>query len=164
MLYMNNFFINCEKSVTKSDIDEIERKLNYNFEDIFIAHYLQFNGGTPSNSCWCSDDEFEPIEISRFKSFKYNEVSGGSDNALIECCYFNMLMKAVIPDNLIPFGIDWGGNFFCVNKNDNSIVFYSVDSFDDELSLKDNHKYAQRYLTHSFGDFIGHLINENELD
>jgi hypothetical protein len=31
MLYMNNFFINCEKSVTKSDIDKIERKLNYNF-------------------------------------------------------------------------------------------------------------------------------------
>lgn len=161
---MDNLFVKCEKKITRAEINEVEKKLNYKFVEEFIEHYLKFNGGIPSNSWWCSDDEFEPIEISRFKSMKYSELSGGDDSSLIECCYWNMIKKSVIPENIIPFGIDWGGNLFCINKNNDSIVFYATDSFDENLSLDENHRNAQRYLTCSFSDFINNLINENELD
>lgn len=75
-----------------------------------------------------------------------------------------MISRQVIPNSLIPFGNDWGGNFFCINKNDDSVVFYAVDAFDDELSLEDNHNNLQRKLAPTFEEFITSLRSENELE
>ncbi|VEA08849.1 integrase [Salmonella enterica subsp. enterica serovar Sanjuan] len=69
-----------------------------------------------------------------------------------------------IPINIIPFGNDWGGNYFCLNKNDSSVIFYATDSFDPELSMDKNHVLVQKKLASSFKEFMDKLVTEEDLD
>jgi len=162
---MKNIFHDCDRELTLDDIKYIEDKISYSFPIEFISHYLEFNGGIPERSWWDdSKDTFEPIEVSRFKSIKYNKMSKDSPLSLIDGCYISMVNKEVIPSNLIPFANDWGGNFFCIDKNNGNIIFYATDSFDEELTMKENHRKAQRFLTLTFDEFKSNLVTENELD
>ncbi|EPE7491968.1 SMI1/KNR4 family protein [Cronobacter universalis] len=161
---MGNKFHNCEVSINNADIERLEAQVAYKFPDSFVNHYLKYNGGVPEKSWWDSEDEFEPIEIADFKAIKTAASDGKNASSTINGCYNLMISRQVIPNSLIPFGNDWGGNFFCINKNDDSVVFYAVDAFDDELSLEDNHNNLQRKLSPTFEEFINSLRSENELE
>lgn len=161
---MDNYCQNCEKNILISDIQFVEKNLNYSFPEEFIDHYLSFNGGIPLRTWWKSNDDFEPIELASFKPFKYNKLTDNKPLSLIDGCYHEMVKKNVIPQNLIPFGNDWGGNYFCLNKDDNSVVFYTTDSFRPDLSMSENHVLSQKKLASSFKEFIDGLITEEDLD
>lgn len=161
---MNNTFELCEKKISLLEIEQLEDNLKYKFSNDFIEHYLQFNGGRPLKSWYYINDDIDPLEIAQFKSIKYYNLTLGSSTLLIDNCYYYMIERKVIPRNIIPFAIDWGGNFFCINQDDNSVLFYAVDSFNDELTLEENHKNAQLYLAPSFNVFIKNLMNEDEIN
>ena len=74
-----------------------------------------------------------------------------------------MLDREVIPRNLLPFANDWGGNFFCLNLDNYSIVYFATDSFDEDLTMQENHIKIQRYLTNSFSNFVDGLVTEESL-
>lgn len=69
----------------------------------------------------------------------------------------------MIPRNLLPFANDWGGNFFCLNLDNYSIVYFATDSFDEDLTMQENHIKLQRYLTNSFPNFVDGLVTEESL-
>lgn len=161
---MDNPCLNCEINISIEDIKVVEKELGYSFSSAFVSHYLSYNGGMPLRSWWENNDDFEPYEIAVFKSFKYHKVSDNGSKSLIDGCYNEMTNKNVIPENLIPFANDWGGNFFCLDKNDNGIVFYAIDSFDPDLSLIDNHRVLQKKISPSFEDFMSNLVEEGDLE
>jgi hypothetical protein len=161
---MSNNFEHCEKTVSLLEIEQLENNLKYKLPNYFIEHYLKFNGGIPLKSWWYFNEDIDPLEIAQFKSIKYYNLTLGSSTSLIDNCYYYMIERNVIPQNIIPFAIDWGGNFFCINQDDNSILFYTVDSFNDDLTLKENHKNAQLYLAPSFNVFINNLMSEEEIN
>lgn len=98
--------------------------------------------------------------MASLKPFKYNKITNDEPISLIDGCYVEMVRKNVIPKNLIPFANDWGGNFFCLNKFDNSIVFYTTDSFRSDYPMNKNHELSQRKLACSFNEFMSGLIEE----
>ncbi len=145
-------------------MESIEKILGYSFPEDFVSHYLIFNGGVPARAWWDSHDGCEPVEIAIMKPFKYNKQSSDNPVSLIDGCYHAMVERNVIPPNLIPFGNDWGGNYFCLNKNDGSIVFYATDSFDSDSSIELNHQKLQKKLAVSFKEFMAALVEESDLD
>lgn len=161
---MNNNFEHCKKNISLFEIEQLENSLKYKFPNDFVEHYLQFNGGVPLKSWYYINNDIEPLEIATFKSIKHCDLTLDSSTSLIDNCYYYMIEKKVIPQNIIPFAIDWGGNFFCINQDDNSVLFYAIDLFNDELTLEENHKNAQLYLAPSFDVFINNLMSEDEID
>jgi SMI1 / KNR4 family. len=161
---MDNPCRNCEKNIVLSDIKSVEKVLSYCFPEEFILHYLSFNGGVPSRAWWESNDGFEPLEIAFLKPIKYNKLTNDDPKSLIDGCYHEMITKNVIPINIIPFGNDWCGNYFCLNKNDGSVIFYATDSFDPNLSMDKNHALVQKKLASSFKEFMDKLVTEENLD
>lgn len=159
---MNNFK-KCEKKIGRADIYKTESKLSITLPDDFISHYLQFNGGIPEKSWWDGDEGFEPVEVAGFKPFVYNTQTNDDPRSLIDGCYISMLDREVIPGNLLPFANDWGGNLFCLNLDNYSIVYFATDSFDEDLTMQENHIKVQRYLTNSFSNFLDGLVTEESL-
>ena len=159
---MNNFK-KCEKKIGRADIYKTESKLSITLPDDFVSHYLQFNGGIPEKSWWDGDEGFEPVEVAGFKPFVYNTQTNDDPRSLIDGCYISMLDREVIPRNLLPFANDWGGNFFCLNLDYYSIVYFATDSFDKDLTMQENHIKLQRYLTNSFSHFVEGLVTEESL-
>ncbi|KZP61228.1 SMI1 / KNR4 family protein [Enterobacter ludwigii] len=160
---MMNNFKKCEKKIGRADIYKTESKLSITLPDDFVSHYLQFNGGIPEKSWWDGDEGFEPVEVAGFKPFVYNTQTNDDPRSLIDGCYISMLDREVIPRNLLPFANDWGGNFFCLNLDNYSIVYFSTDSFDEDLTMQENHIKIQRYLTNSFSNFVDGLVTEESL-
>ena len=158
-----NHFSNCEKKIERADIAKIEEKLSITLPDDFVSHYLHLNGGTPEKSWWDCDEDFEPVEVAGFKPFVYNAQTNDDPRSLIDGCYISMLAREVIPNNLLPFANDWGGNFFCLNLDNYSIVYFATDSFDEDLTMQENHTKLQRYLTNSFSKFVNGLVTEEDL-
>ncbi|ELY2043289.1 TPA: SMI1/KNR4 family protein [Enterobacter ludwigii] len=159
---MNNFK-KCEKKIGRADIYKTESKLSITLPDDFVSHYLQFNGGIPEKSWWDGGEGFEPVEVAGFKPFVYNTQTNDDPRSLIDGCYISMLDREVIPRNLLPFANDWGGNFFCLNLDYYSIVYFATDSFDKDLTMQENHIKLQRYLTNSFSHFVEGLVTEESL-
>ena len=159
---MNNFK-KCEKKIGRADIYKTESKLSITLPDDFVSHYLQFNGGIPEKSWWDGGEGFEPVEVAGFKPFFYNTQTNDDPRSLIDGCYISMLDREVIPRNLLPFANDWGGNFFCLNLDNYSIVYFATDSFDKDLTMQENHIKLQRYLTNSFSHFVEGLVTEESL-
>lgn len=159
---MNNI-INCEKKIGRADITKTEEKLSITLPDDFVSHYLQFNGGISEKSWWDGDEDFEPIEMAAFKPFAYNSQTNNAPESLIDGCYISMVDREVIPKNLLPFANDWGGNFFCLDLDNYSIVYFATDSFDEDLTMQENLRKLQRYLTNSFANFVNGLVAEEDL-
>ena len=159
---MNNFK-KCEKKIGRADIYKTESKLSITLPDDFVSHYLQFNGGIPEKSWWDGGEGFEPVEVAGFKPFVYNTQTNDDPRSLIDGCYISMLDREVIPRNLLPFANDCGGNFFCLNLDNYSIVYFATDSFDKDLTMQENHIKLQRYLTNSFSHFVEGLVTEESL-
>lgn len=159
---MNNFK-KCEKKIGRADIYKTESKLSITLPDDFVSHYLQFNGGIPEKSWWDGGEGFEPVEVAGFKPFVYNTQTNDDPRSLIDGCYISMLDREVIPRNLLPFANDWGGNLFCLNLDNYSIVYFATDSFDKDLTMQENHIKLQRYLTNSFSHFVEGLVTEESL-
>lgn len=158
-----NHFSKCEKKIGRADICKVEEKLSIILPEDFVLHYLQFNGGVPDKNWWDSDDDFEPIEVASFKPFVYNNQTNDDSKSLIDGCYITMLERNVIPKNLFPFANDWGGNFFCLDLDNYSIIYYATDSFDQDLTVQENHINLQRFLKNSFGNFINGLVKEVDI-
>lgn len=151
------------KKIGRADIAKTEEKLSITLPDDFVSHYLQFNGGIPEKSWWDGDEDFEPIEVAAFKPFVYNSQTNNALGSLIDGGYISMVDREVIPKNLLPFANDWGGNFFCLDLDNYSIVYFATDSFDEDLTMQENHTKLQRYLTNSFANFVNGLVAEEDL-
>ena len=159
---MQNILINHERAINIYDIKEVEDLLNYKFPESFVALYLKYNGGCPQKSYLCCSGGFEPLEVAYFMPIKYNMDDNNNPNSLLEGTYFLMKEKNVIPEELLPFAHDWGGNFFCLSMENNKIYFYVHDEFDPDLSMEENQIKAQRCVSDSFDDFINSLVTEEE--
>ncbi|WP_320712063.1 SMI1/KNR4 family protein [Enterobacter asburiae] len=159
---MNNI-INCEKKIGRADIAKMEEKLSITLPDDFVSHYLQFNGGAPEKTWWYGDEDFEPVEVAAFKPFVNNGQTNDDPRSLIDGSYISMVDREVIPKNLLPFANDWGGNFFCLDLDNYSIVYFATDSFDEDLTMHEDHRKLQRYLTNSFANFVNGLVAEEDL-
>lgn len=160
----NNQFRGCSQPIENSDLDACEKALKRMLPRDFRQHYLKYNGGIPEDNLFPGNDEWEPLEVTDFYPVKYKKSAADHESSLLIEHYHLMRAKEVIPDGMLPFACDPGGNFFCLDLDDGTVYFYATDAFDPTLSVEENFLKAQRRLADSFEMFMGYLIHNSEYD
>src|SRR5262245_66279103 len=149
-----NTFSNVREKITAAEIADTGTALGVVIPDEVVQHYVEHNGGTPARACWESND-FEPQCISQFLPIKHATKGGLS----VEKSYRNGVDKGFLPRGLVPFAVDWGGNYFCFDE-DGGVYFFAVDAWSDDRSTEENQKDATRFLSRSFKTFVDKLVPE----
>ncbi|WP_064965770.1 SMI1/KNR4 family protein [Tenacibaculum ovolyticum] len=150
-------FLNSAKSITKSDIKNIEKLIGLEFPLKFKEHYLMYNGGFPLNDCFLMVEDDTYLSINGFYPIKYhyNEI----EDWTLEEIYFHLKTKQSLPENFIPFASDLGGNKICVNVKSEDIYIVYMD-----LGNPMEEEGAIRKIADSFQYFIDNLEEEEEED
>jgi cell wall assembly regulator SMI1 len=146
---------NSSKKLSKEDIEEFKNKVNINLPKEFYSFYEQHNGGIPEKNSFYIENEDSYVEISFFMPIKNKIEKLG--NVSIENSYHLLIDRNVLLPNYLPFAVDWGGNYFCINHEDDSIVLVFADM---GVFAKKN----VRLLTYGFNVFLNHLHEKEEED
>ncbi|WP_428243988.1 SMI1/KNR4 family protein [Gynuella sp.] len=150
-------FSDIGSQLSKSDLAEIEKRLGFQLPDTLKVFYLQTNGGTPEPDHWIGDNDFEPIYVSGFLKMK----DASPNESSLEDTYQNGVSKGIIPTHLLPFALDWGNNYICIDMT-GKVFFLATDSWHDDLSMEDNVKKNTRLLCNTLDEFIDSLVSEDE--
>lgn len=116
--------INCNwaNNVTMENIKEVENKVNYIFPDMFVEFILKNSGGYPELRY--IDIEEDTESINNFLDF-----SEEGNNYIVKT-YLNN--KGLQVQDCIPFARDAGSNYYCFDRNDDSILFWDHEECDEE--------------------------------
>jgi len=122
---MANPFENTMHPLSIEDIEEVEKSLETILPSALREHYLRHNGGCPKKYLYRKDGRV--FVVQGFLPMKY-----GPPGTRFEDKYRNL--KEVIPDCLIPFAIDPGGDYYCVSTRESdcgSMWLYIGEYFDE---------------------------------
>ena len=152
-----NKFTNCHKQLTESDIEAAERRIGFQLPAQLKQHYSVCNGGEPEKRCW-KDEKWDYMCLKYF--FPIRSAAAAADEledvVVLEDVLVELSEDSLIPSGFIPFADNWGGDYFCIDKDEGSIYFFAMDYTDD-------HERGKRYLTSSLTEFIEGLVNTDEL-
>lgn len=154
---MTLIFLNCEKSLNAEDFNNIEHKLQKKIPTSIKNHYLNFNGGYPNKSLFTDEDEVLEIEIMDFIPFLYAKEFGNDPVFTIEGRTSICWKKNEIPSYLLPFAMDWGGNYIAYNLQNNQIYYYVTDSWSEEINIEENFIKNSQLIANNFKDFLQNL-------
>ena len=154
-----------DKKLSDSDFSEIESKLGYVFPQSFKEFYFKWNGGIPNKTVFVDNKcEYLDIEISRFIPMRYATPFKNDPEFTLEGRAICGWAEQTLPSHLIPFAIDWGGNYICLNKKDDSIVYYVFDTYCKKSTLEENFEGNSKYLCNSFEYYLSHLEDSSYFD
>lgn len=128
-------------SITKKDIETVEKYLGVSLPERFKEIIVQHNGARPSLSYFDLEKEKEKVFDSLI-NYKLN-----TENNVID--YYDSI-KNEIAEKIIPFGEDPFGNllgFLYKNKANPSIIFYNHEISNEKISV----------IADNFDDFINKL-------
>ncbi|MCA3909846.1 SMI1/KNR4 family protein [Vibrio vulnificus] len=145
------------RTIAHDDLFDLEGIIGFDLPEQFRNFYLKNNGGVPNPNHFPAHKEFDPICISSFLCVKY---PCGTENNM-EDTYQKGVRKNYLPSDLLPFAVDWGGNYICINKM-SEIFFYSVDRCCEDLDNHESINRNKRFICQSFEDFINSLVDEDE--
>ncbi|WP_107878759.1 SMI1/KNR4 family protein [Neisseria animaloris] len=157
-------FKDCEKQVTKEQILKIEHELKIKLPHEFIEHYVKWNGGYPNKSLFYNENvDFDEIEIKDFIPFLYAHDFQDDPDFTLEGRVVSEWQNNEIPQYFLPFGLDWGGNYFCLNLNNQNIYYFTRDYWDENLSNDENFQKNSTKISNSFNEFL-QCLQENPDD
>ena len=150
---MDNKFVQTEKPIKLEDIEEIEIKYGFSFPKDFKTLYMKYNGGSPEKYLYRLEDIV--LVVSEFLPVKY-----GTDKEQLEYYYKDLVLdEKILPNYLVPFAIDPGGDFFCfsIRKEEDygSIYIWRHEEYE-------NPDAALLYVCCSLEEFIDGLKEEQE--
>lgn len=116
-------FINPDRPVSESEIQRCESRYKIRLPKSLRQIYLQFNGGEPD--LYVFKNELLDTVVSEFLPL-ISEVRGTS----IEAYKRLVLGRNIVPDNLFPFAVDGGGDYFFADMETarGGVHFYQSDA------------------------------------
>ena len=151
----DNPILYANGAAKKEDLDRIEQKFQVTIPQELREHYLAYNGGRPERTVFTGKDGeeyfvdlFIPVR-ERYKRplEKRLELLRADDG--------------VIPDWLIPFAEEGGGNLFCfsVRESDPGAIYY----YNHEFEYGEDPEEHITWLAESLTAFLN-ALTENEED
>jgi len=120
-----NEFINTQKSITDYHLNELESLTGYKLPSDFREHYLIFNGGEPELCLYMY--EGSPLVVQEFFPIAF-----GDERNTVEGNYRELVLEdKIIPRNLLPFGRDPGGDFYCLDMESGRITIFRAEYLPD---------------------------------
>lgn len=119
--------INCGKNLF---CGYVEKKYKIIFPKEIAGHYLTFNGGKPTRNVFIETDGYEYI-VNYFIPIKWRNEKGKGN---LETTLDLLRVDPVLPEWLIPFAYDPGGDMFCFSTKEEDIgsIYYWSHEYDYE--------------------------------
>ena len=141
-------------NISNDNIVSLENLVGYSIPQDFVNFYLLSNGGIANNPYFYIEYEDNYVEISLFLPIYYTDEKLGGIN--IETSYKHLIQSG-FPNKFLPFGIDWGGNFFALDLETGKIVLLLMDLG----PFTDN---CVKYIASCFSDYINNLVKSGDED
>ena len=151
-------FSSASVKLTDADVQAVAAQVGGHLPADVAAHYVATNGGAPSNAYWPQKDR-ECIWIQRFLPMRDAQGKGRT----LEETYAFLRGRDLIPEGLVPFAIDFGGNYLAFDKS-GKIYFYAIDAWDEDRSNAQNQRRAKRRLCDSLTELLEGLVPECDDD
>jgi hypothetical protein len=122
---MNDFneFLNAEREIGEAELKNLEELAGYQLPADFKEHYLIFNGGKPEHYLYVFGGDPVPLVVQEFLPIAYGDAGN-----TVEGNYKELVIgERVIPKNLLPFGSDPGGDFYCLDMDNGKIVVFRAE-------------------------------------
>jgi len=149
----------CQKRLTLADLALVEQDLRIKLPEAFRSFYLQHNGGTPDRTTWVDPaGKFDDIEVRDFLSMLYFNSKGDDPDFTLNGIARSQWAAGDLPKSLLPFAIDWGGNYLCLDIADGKVCYFLRDVWSDNLSTEKNREINTRPVAESFSQFVSGLI------
>lgn len=141
------------KELTDEDLNKVEKELNIKFPPPLYEFYKKINGGYPRKNCWKTENTI--YIIGQILPIKY---ALSTSEVRLEDSYKILSKKNMLPEGFIPFAIDLGGNFFCINSKNEKIYW-----LDHEHTIQDGPDGQGILISENIKSFIKNLIYEEDL-
>jgi cell wall assembly regulator SMI1 len=150
----DNEFENTAQTLTSDELDRVLGELGIDIPGDLKAHYLAYNGGNPKKYLFHDGDviyvlqEFLPVKYAS-AGRRFEDVIHDLQDDLKRGC-------KVLPDYLIPFATDPGGDYYCIsNRSEDlgSIFIFRGEHFDQPDR-------ACKKLANSLREFIDEMTEE----
>ena len=150
----NNQILHTHGKAAEEDLACIEQKFHMKIPAAVRDHYLTYNGGYPKNSVF-TDKTGNTYNVGWFIP-----ISGRKGRSVGKILTL-LREDDAIPEWLIPFADEAGGNLFCfsVREADCGAVYY----YNHEFEYGENPEEHVTFLAESITTFINSLV-ENEDD
>lgn len=151
-----NRILHTHGKAKAEDLERIEQKFKVKIPAAVKEHYLAYNGGYPEKPVFT--DKSGNIYIVGW----FIPVCGGTKRSVESTLRLLREDEAIIPDWLIPFADEDGGNLFCfsVREKDYGVIYY----YDHEFEYGENPEEHVTYLAESITTFINSLAEEEDED
>ena len=149
---MNSIKIsNSANSISASELKAFENEYNLKLPDDYKQFILSQNGGYPEFTLYVNENNDEFL-ISSFSCINFEDADVVSVNDSI---ITHQIEEDNIPKHLLPFGLDAGGNDFCISLNEKD--YGKVYKF-----YQDGRSPGIVYVAKSFEAFINGLELDND--
>lgn len=146
-------FSMMSKKLTIEDIRKIEVQIGLKLPLQLVEHYLQYNGGVPDRTYFYSEEADIETNVQTFLPFRYvNEIG-----ITIEDRYVDYRNRKIMPEKLLPFASDAGGNKFCIDIETGQIYIVWLD-------LGEVTKDCIVFLAEDFNEFMNKLDDDEDED
>lgn len=146
-----NSFSDTETPINDYDLKEVELRFGFAFPRDVRDHYLRWNGGCPDNYVYYYKET--AYVVSEFLPIKH-----GRQGSLFEDTMVRLKKdQEVIPDYLIPFAVDPGGDYYCFSISDNDhgrIYFFSGE----DMNARKN---ATTRISESLKEFVSNMESDD---
>ena len=151
----SNQILCAEGKAKKEDLDRIEQKFHVKIPADVREHCLAYNGGYPEKPIF-TDENGNEYSVDLFIP-----VRDGKKRPMEKTLELLRADDGVIPEWLIPFAEEDGGNLFCfsVRESDLGAIYY----YDHEFEYGEDPEEHITYLAESITAFIN-ALTENEDD
>ena len=146
---------NTAKPLTSDELNCVLDKFGIDMPGDLKAHYLAHNGGSPKKYLFHDGDAiyvlqgFLPIKHAS-AGHRFEDVIHDLQDDLKRGC-------RVLPDYLIPFATDPGGDYYCISnrcEDFGNIFIFRCEHFDQPVR-------ACKKLANSLRDFIDQMVLED---
>ena len=166
-IIMNTLWEDIEELATSGNISKVEHELGVNFPHLFIETVKKYNGGTPKNNIFDTQESNERV-FSNLLSFNV-------DNSHSILSVWEDV-KDRMPNGVIPFATDPGGNLICFdyrNDNEPEVIFWNHEE-NFEVDENDNMNYpdvdaeyklhTMEFVAPNFFEFLSILYKKQEVE
>jgi hypothetical protein len=126
-------FKHNNRKISVQDLANFKDKYNLDIPQDYADFLLQYNGGQSINNKY-------PSEFGAYLVHEFYSILNG--NLLLEDALEDLqIVEQVLPNYLLPFAIDEGGNQFCIGvkpSNFAKIYIYYLDTDSDQEIYLDN--------------------------
>jgi hypothetical protein len=145
-----NQFDNCGPSLTRADVATVEKRLGFELPEDLVKHYLKHNGGQPQKR-YFDDAQGHEYGVHQFKPIMHKTSLPTIEDTYELVC----VQKGLIPRERLPFAVNGGGDFFCIDRQTQEIFFHAMDDASQG-------NLAGRRVADSLPEFIERMQTEDD--